>query len=262
MSRSVSFVAVQAIAFVFSLSGSALQAGAITYVTPSGAKAGEDNAYVKASATFSLQDNHHLLITLTNLFQNPTSSLQTLGGLSFDVSDASGSGKLITKNSGQLSTISKGGSYTAGVSDPLLNWTATLKGSHIDLTTIGNGKSTQLIIGPDSNGLFDPSLHGLYSNANSSIIQQDPNVLGTATFDITVAGLTSASLLSNVQFHFGRDDTEGFVIGQLSNGGSGSGGSVAPSFGPAAVPEPSSFALLGFGAIGLLVRARYCRAKK
>lgn len=248
------FVRSLASALIVVSGAQAALAGSIEYDTPAGSKAGEDSGSVKASAVFTLQNNH-VIITLSNLFQNPTSDLQLISSLSFNISDASASGNLIAQNSGSLSYIAKGGSYTAGVSDPLTSWTASEKGTSINLTTLGAGKPSELIIGPDSLGLFDPTLGGLYSKANSSIIQHDPSVLGSATFDLTIAGVTASSTLSNVQFHFGTDDSEGFVIGQIYNGSNGSGGSASPANSPSPVPEPSSFALLGLGAVGLIISA-------
>lgn len=260
MNRFKKFGIVRSLAVIVALAGGvqAIQAGPIEYVTPPGSKAGEDGGFVNASATFTLQDDHHILITITNLFQNPTSDFQTISGLTFNVSDASGNGKLTTTNSGNISTISKGGSYTAGKSDPLKTWTATEKGTSISLTTISDNNSSEMIIGPDSKGLFDPSLKGLYSNAKSSIIQENPFVLGSATFDVFVKGVTSASILSDVTFHFGHDDEEGSVKGQLSKGGS----NPSPSFNPSPVPEPSTIVLLGLGTVGLVISSRYSKDSK
>ena len=66
-----------------------------------------------------------------------------------------------------------------------------------------------MIIGPDSAGGFTGK--GKYSNANSSIYNHQPEVLGTATFTVTVTGLSSLSQICDVQFDFGT--TEGCWIG-------------------------------------------------
>lgn len=166
------------------------------------------NSSVSAEADFSLSSGS-LSLTLSNLKGNPTSAAQLISGIKFDVagSSLSGSGNLTTANSGEISDITtsgpNSGSYTAGTSDILTRWEATYSAATIHLTTLTGGQPNELIIGPDDSGNFDPTLGGLYSNANSSINNFNSSVLGSATFDITIPGLTSASQISGVVFEFG-----------------------------------------------------------
>jgi hypothetical protein len=169
---------------------------------------------------------------VTNLGANPTSVAQEISALTFDVSGASGSGSLTTVSSGNLSTISSGGSYTAGVSSLLSRWGVTETGLALDLDALGGGSPNQLIIGPDDHGGFNPTV-GKYTAANSSIYNHNPSVLGTATFTIAVPGVTLASSITDVVFQFGSTDGSNLVTGI-----------------PA--PEPSTLALFGVGAIGLI----------
>jgi hypothetical protein len=195
--------------FVLGLFAVSVQsAQAITIGTPSGYTL--SGLPVNATASFTLNEGS-ISLTLTNLQQNPTSIAQLISGITFNVSGASGSGGLTTVNSGLVSTISAGGSYTAGVSDPLTRWTASQLETLITLTTLSGGTPNRLIIGPAG-----------YSNANPSITGvHNPSVLESATFNITIPGVTSTSTLSNVTFLFGS--------------------------GPTAVPVPIPGALLLFG---------------
>lgn len=112
-----------------------------------------------AEAVFTLF-NGGLTLTLTDLEQNPTGCGQLISGINFDLGGLTGSGDLTTANSGNISTISKGGSYTSGVADSLTSWQATHAGAEVTLTTLTMGKPSRLIIGPDSLGNFDPALGG------------------------------------------------------------------------------------------------------
>ena len=215
-------------------------AGVIEY-RATGTPVGSPDGLVDAKALFSI-DVGKITVTLTNLFANPISRGQNISGIRFDVSGATGSGTLSrTTDAGQVTTISNGGGYTAGVNDVLTRWQATETGSTIRLTTLSGGPPTRLIIGPDDKGSFDPSGGGLYKASNASVRNANPNILGSATFTITTPGVTLNSALSNVFFEFGTTprSLEGTV--------------VPPA--PSTVPEPSSFALLGLGGIGFALRA-------
>jgi MYXO-CTERM domain-containing protein len=205
-------------------------AQAATYTTPAGSTT-SDGA-VNGTATIT-PGAGIVTVTLTNLEGNPTGDAQLISALSFNVSGASGSGTLATTNSGSLTTIGSGGTYTAGVSSTLPLWLPIETGTSINLTVL-TAPVAELIIGPDSKGNFNPALGGLYSNANPSIINHQPVVLGTATFTITVPGVTATSTLSNVVFQFGTTPGPDKVPGvQLTS------------------PEPSSFAIGGLGVLGL-----------
>lgn len=190
------------------------QAG-FTYVTPTGSTT--SGGSVNAEADFTI-NNGSVTIALTNYLKNPKSIAQLISGLTFDITGASaGPGSLSTVNSGLISTINAGGSYTAGVSDPLTRWTATKTGININLTTMSGGTPDRLIIGPDSAGGFNSGgTFGDYANANPSITGiHNPSVLGTAYFTITTPGVTSTSTLSNVIFQFGTTPGIDTVKGQF-----------------------------------------------
>jgi len=205
------------------------------YVTPAGATTSDGS--VNAQAFFTLNTGS-ISLTLNNLFQNPTADGQLLSGINFNVSGVSGSGNLTTTNSGNLSTINADGSYSAGVSNPLTRWEASKSGTAISLTTLSGDKPNSLIIGPDSAGGFTQA--GRYNNANSSIIQHDPSILGSATFNIVIPGVTPGSTLSSVNFQFGT----------------AAGSNLVPGTPASPVPLPGALLLFGPGLAGLVALRR------
>lgn len=176
------------------------------YFTPANAQVPKDGS-VAATADVTLGDGF-ITVVLTDTLANPISSGQTLSGLKFDVSGATGAASLASAlgYTALINSDNKSanyGSYTPSVNAvSLAHWGAN---NDVNLSTVGLGgaKPYDLIIGPDSAGGFTGA--GKYSNANTGFDQFNPYVLGSATFIVHVPGVTENSVLSNVLFEFGTD---------------------------------------------------------
>lgn len=184
---------------------------AFDFSTPTGSTTNDGPVDAYASFTVS---NGSIGVQLTNLLQNLKADGQMISGIYFDVSGATGTGSLVTVNSGYDSSISAGGAYTLDITaDPLLRWKADNVGASVTLTTLSGGAPKLMIIGPDSAGGF--AQVGQYTNANGSVTNgaHNPSVLGSAIFNITVPGVTTSSIIRNVVFQFGTNDAINQVVG-------------------------------------------------
>ena len=211
----------------------------MTFVTPVGSTAGGQS--VDATATFMFSANQ-VTITLTNLEANPTADVQNVNGVSFSLSTLQTSGTLSSSMAIQrtITSTAPGGFTDTGMLTT--NWHLSTPPSPFafDLTTIGNAHATETLIG-------NPDANNAYSAANGSIVLSNHNsfLAGTATFVLSITGVTSSSQISSMQFQFGTaaPTTDTVVVGVK------------------AVPEPASFALLAIGASGAFL-GRLRRSRK
>jgi hypothetical protein len=165
-----------------------------------------------------------LSLTLTNLVNGAAvrSAGQEISGIAFTLSTtpggASGAGA-----SGQLINVGPGGTVTAAGGNPD-RWLGpghiTTSGSTIQLLVLGGGRPSEMILGL-------PGADGRYDNANASILNFNPSVEGSATFDLNAAGVTSGTTVTGATLFFGTGPDTSLV--------------ASPA------PEPSGLALSAVG---------------
>jgi hypothetical protein len=166
------------------------------FTTPSGATT--SGGAVDASASFDITGAGTLQITLTDLLANPTDVAQLLSDLSFVLSGGQTSGTL-SSSSGQKVDIDKSGNLTLG-STTSTGWGLNNNVSGgLQLDALGFVGPAGLIIGPPGTG-------GTYADANSSIAGNKPHnpfINQTATFTLSIPGLTTGETITSATFSFG-----------------------------------------------------------
>lgn len=208
----------------------------ITFDTPAGATT--SGGAVDASATFTISGDT-ISITLTNLEANPTSVAQALSGLNFTLSTGETSGTL-TSSSAQQVTILGNQTFTLG-STAATGWGLNNNVSGgLQLTALGFSGPATLLIGPAGGAT--------YSDANGSIAGNNPHnpfLDQTATFTITIAGLSDSATISSATFLFGTDAENTESVPGVPES-------------PTVTPEPTTMLLFGSGlaALGAALRRR------
>jgi hypothetical protein len=136
-----------------------------------------------------------LVIDLTNSFPDPKADTQEIAGVSFTL--VQGVTTLVSTGSSLSTTIGNGsGSGATLVTFPSGSSTTSTTpsvwqlaaGTGFNLTAVGHGPVSDLIIGP-----------GPYDKANASITGHGPSLAGTVEFTIlNVQGLTPTTQISNI----------------------------------------------------------------
>jgi hypothetical protein len=149
-----------------------------------------------------------ITVTLVNLQANPTSVVQAISDISFSAGGltSTGAGSFLA----QASYISIANGVSTPAADPQLSWQLTNSGGIYHLNKLWGGSGPQtgpkgLVIGP-----------GPYTNANGSISNNKPHnpfADQSVTFSLALAGITAATVISDVVFSFGT--TPGANVGVL-----------------------------------------------
>lgn len=211
-----------AAAFVLSLFGVS-DANAALYL----ASGSDSDGALSASADITLGTNS-ITIVLTDTGTGQVSSGQTLSGIVFTVGGVTS----VTLGSETGNLVDVSGTTLTPVSGSISHWGVGLSsGTTINLETAGPfaqpHQPYDLIVGSSP-------------NANNGFGNFNPYIDGTGTFTLAANGVTSQSLITNVELLFGTRPT-----------------AIDATRTPA-VPEPSTWMMLvvGFCGLGVLFRRR------
>jgi hypothetical protein len=203
-----------------------------------------DGQPVHATVVFNLTADN-ILITATNLVDDPISVNSVLTSIEFVLSGAAYSADFFTSSAIQR-TIAKAGTFADSGALPT-DWVYSRALSTIFLTW--NGGS-----GPDHGVIGGPNgKSGNYDAAKGSIAGNGPHnpfLAITADFNVALKGVTGSQGISDVKLGFNTTGTDIFTAVCTTPGGCG----PTPP-----IPEPSTYALMGAGLLALLA-ARRARA--
>ena len=160
--------------------------------------------------------NGSLTVVLTDTGTGQISSGQTISDVAFTISGL-GTVSNFTQ-AGSLVNVNDNGTVTSVAGSPT-HWTDIISGDSVHLTTLSGGQPNDLIVG------LNPNQNNGFDNFNPYI-----NHIGTFTF--ACSGCSTTDTISGVSISFG---TEGFSVPATV----------------AAVPEPSTWAMMILGFIGV-----------
>ena len=184
---------------------SAATCATITYVTPAGSTFNTGGVLLPEdfSVTITTAANS-ITVALTNNESNPTADTQAIAGLSFvlDAFDSNapslpstppqGTGNLITISSNTVAALPDN-------TDKINHWqvggSASGSTTTISMDVFSGGKPNDLVIGSAPGNI--------YSNANPSVTGHNPFIQKTATFIISLSGVTGSTNVTSATFSVG-----------------------------------------------------------
>lgn len=210
--------------------GASGNAATVTYKTPSGfTYSSLPDDFVVSVTTAA----NSITLQFTDNTVNPTSDTQTITGLALVLNGSFAGTPTISNATGQLINIDKNGNPSNDTVDSINGWTTSNAGVASNLTTLylsifTGGSPDDAIIGNPN------TASALYDAANGSIAgsKHNPFIKQTATFTLTLSGVTASTTVSKATFNFGT--MQGLCIGGTSD---------QCVDGIKAVPEPGTFAM-------------------
>jgi hypothetical protein len=228
-----------ALGLALALATSAARADVETFSTAPGAMNGASEL-VSATVTFTISAGE-IDITLSNLTAKTADAGMLLSDLKFAVNNGTLTGTTSDGGTGNEIFVNGDKTVTAGNTGASAKWGYTKTATSAHLDGLGGGNTpADTIIGPaDSNGK--------YNEANPSVAGNGPHnpfIDGTLNFVIKqgTGSITDATTIASVSFSWGTttgDDVPGYPV-----------------------PEPSTLAIAGLGALGFIGYGLRRRLKK
>jgi hypothetical protein len=211
----------------FAILVTAAQATPISFVTPTGSTDAAGDP-VNAKVTFTMGAG-----TVTILLENKQTGEkdvgQNLSDLLFTMSTGQNSGTL-SSSSGLERTVAGNKTFTDG-STVAAGWVLSTSGTNLLLDVLsgpGNSGPAHTILGLPTGSSYPNAMGSIAGNG-----PHNPFLAESATFVVSVPGVTAASTISGATFSFGT--TAGDNIPGIP------------------VPEPSTLILAGLGGLSLLI---------
>jgi len=249
----------------------ALMAAALTspvaraqqFSTATGSSVGDGP--VDATAIFTTGPGT-VTITLQDLLANPTSVGQTVNGVNFKLSDGDTAGSITSQTGEQITITGTGpGQFTTSgsPSSPVtgssmwmyyggMNSNGGSTPGVVEVTSLGNMAAIPTIIGnPDSSNAYSNGNGSITGNHNPFLFTDGTSSSSTVTIVLSIASVMSGDTVTGMNFQFGTGEGEGVVPG-----------TPGPPQPPGTVPEPSTLAIAGLGALGFIGFGLRRRLKK